>query len=165
MDTPRWSWQPWSALDADAVYAVLALRAQVFVVEQAAPPRSRRPRRPGLAPAGPATGEGTLVAYLRAFPPGALHPEAAVFGRVVTRPPHRGAGLGTALMREGCGGWGSRSAPAPCAPQPRPTSPPGTAASGSRWTAPGTTKTASPRAHPGPASAWDFRFFFLISMT
>ncbi|MEZ4469959.1 MAG: GNAT family N-acetyltransferase [bacterium] len=113
MDTPRWSWQPWSALDADAVYAVLALRAQVFVVEQACAyldPDGLDARAWHLLGT---TGEGTLVAYLRAFPPGALHPEAAVFGRVVTAPTHRGAGLGTALMREGLRRMGVTFGPGP----------------------------------------------------
>lgn len=101
MDSLRWSWRSWTDLDRDALYALLALRARVFVVEQACAyldPDGRDERAWHLLGHDDA---GALVASLRAFPPGAHHPEAAVFGRVVTAPERRGEGLGTALMQAG----------------------------------------------------------------
>lgn len=80
------------------LYALLRLRAEVFVVEQ---------RCAYLDPDGadPACwhllGEraGDLLAYARLVPAGLKFTEASI-GRVVTDPATRGSGLGHALMRE-----------------------------------------------------------------
>lgn len=94
-----WSWVPWRELDRDTLYEVLALREEVFVVEQACPYLDADGRDP-LAHHLLGRREGRLVAYLRAFAPGVLR-EEGVIGRVVTSPRVRGTGLGRPLMREG----------------------------------------------------------------
>ncbi|MGC4079961.1 MAG: GNAT family N-acetyltransferase [Rubrivivax sp.] len=96
----RWHWHRWSALSADDVYELLALRARVFVVEQTCP---------YLDPDGldrqcwhllGRDDAGVLQAYLRVVDPGLKYTEPAI-GRVVTAPEARGSGLGRALMAEG----------------------------------------------------------------
>jgi ElaA protein len=96
--TPRWQWTRFDALSAAEVYAVLAVRAEVFVVEQ---------RCAYLDPDG-LDGDawhllgwdaGALAAYLRVLPPGARFLEAAI-GRVLYAPTHRGRGLGRAVVAE-----------------------------------------------------------------
>ncbi len=96
----RWQWSSFEALGSEALYAALALRQAVFVLEQRclyldADGRDRAARH--LLGWG---SDGELLAYLRAFPPGAIHPEACI-GRVLTAPTIRGRGRGRALMREG----------------------------------------------------------------
>ena len=80
-------------LTTDELYAILALRVRVFVVEQ----ECAYQELDGLdavaehwwVPGSP------VAAYLRVLPDGA----ATRIGRVVTAPEHRGRGLGAALMR------------------------------------------------------------------
>jgi len=83
-------------LDTRSLYAVLAVRAQVFVVEQ---------RCQYLDPDGKdAVAQhllgfqaDTLVTYLRILPAGVSFPEVGI-GRVLTLPEVRGQGVGRALM-------------------------------------------------------------------
>ena len=94
----QFQWTPWARLDRDLLYALMALRQRVFVVEQACPYQDADGRDPaahhllGLR-------DGELVACLRAFAPDATG--EAVIGRVVTAPEVRGTGLGRPLMRAG----------------------------------------------------------------
>ena len=95
----RWQWTAFHDLDLDALYALMMLRQQVFVVEQ----RCAYQDADGLDPqAWHLLGwdEGALVAVLRAFAPG-LRKAEAVIGRVVTGPSVRGTGWGRPLMRAG----------------------------------------------------------------
>jgi ElaA protein len=99
----HWHWKPFHALTLEELYQVLALRQQVFVVEQ----RSLYLDADGhdaqawhLLGVAPGEGVRPLEAYLRAFAPGAKYAEASL-GRVVVSPAWRGRGLGRALMREG----------------------------------------------------------------
>jgi ElaA protein len=84
--------------DTRTLYAVLGLRAQVFVVEQHCfyldPDGKDLIARHLLA-----YREGALVGYLRIVPPGASFPEHAI-GRVLVVPGARSDGVGRALMRE-----------------------------------------------------------------
>ena len=91
--------KPFSELTAAEVYAMLALRSAVFVVEQ---------RCLYLDPDGLDVGAHHLFGWATAAPeslvcgarilaPGAVYAEASV-GRVVTAPAHRGTGLGRTLM-------------------------------------------------------------------
>ena len=96
----RWQWLPFAALSPAALYALLRLRQEVFIVEQACPYLDADGAD---ADAHHLLGwgqDGALLACLRAFPPHTRRPEA-VIGRVVTAPAIRRAGLGRALMLEG----------------------------------------------------------------
>jgi len=100
---PRWEWKQFSELTLDELYAVLALRSEVFVVEQ----RSFYLDADGLDAKchhllGTAHSEGTplLAAYLRVLPPGLKFEEASL-GRVVVSPRARGQGLGRELTAMG----------------------------------------------------------------
>ncbi len=100
-----WQWSRFEDLSVADLYAVLALRQAVFVVEQAcifpdidghdqhawhllgwqAPPDGR---------------QGHLAAYLRCLPPGEKFVECSI-GRVVTAAAVRGTGIGRLLVAEG----------------------------------------------------------------
>lgn len=94
----HWWWGDFDALSPMRLYALLRLRAEVFVVEQACAFQDID----GLDPqALHVCGEqaGDLLAYARVFAPGVLEPRA-IIGRVVSAPARRGQGLGRALMQE-----------------------------------------------------------------
>lgn len=99
----RWQWAAFEELSLEALYAALALRQAVFVVEQECPYQDADGRDAeahhllGWRGRG---GGAELVAYLRAFPPGVIDPQACI-GRVITAPAIRGQGWGRPLMREG----------------------------------------------------------------
>jgi ElaA protein len=97
-----WHDRAFAELAAAELYAIVALRERVFVVEQTCAyldadgldPVSRHlwAERPGPG--------RTIAAYLRLVPPGARFAELSI-GRVVVAPEARGTGLGRALMRRG----------------------------------------------------------------
>ena len=93
-----WEHKRWIDLTRDELYAILAVRQRVFVVEH---------RRPCLDADGADArawhlwrGEGEVQAYLRWFAPGVRCAEASL-GRIVTAAEVRGTGLGRALVAEG----------------------------------------------------------------
>ncbi|MES2934398.1 MAG: GNAT family N-acetyltransferase [Pseudomonadota bacterium] len=99
----EWRWHDFSDLSAHDLYALLALRQEVFILEQ----RCLYPDIDGSDQAaqhllGWHNGDGAarLVAYLRCFEPGVKYAEAAL-GRIVTAPAVRGQGLGSALVQQG----------------------------------------------------------------
>lgn len=95
-----WRHEGWSTLTTDELYRIMVVRQRVFVVEQ---------NCPYLDPDGldrlashlwcDDEAGAAALAYLRIFAPGVRFAEAS-FGRVVTAPEARRAGLGRALMRE-----------------------------------------------------------------
>jgi ElaA protein len=108
----RWSWLRFADLGVDDLYDALALRSQVFVVEQ---------RCAYLDPDGVDRGSwhllgrdaaGRLVAYVRVVDAGLKFDEPSI-GRVVTAPEARGSGLGRMLMAEALrrceGAWPGRA--------------------------------------------------------
>ena len=104
--TLRWHDKAFDELSVAELYAILALRGRVFVVEQ---------NCPYLDPDGAdqvshhvwATNEaGEIVAYLRVVPEGVKFPEVSI-GRVITAPEARGTGLGKELMRRGIAAAGA----------------------------------------------------------
>jgi ElaA protein len=94
--TERMLWRDFDALAVGELYALLRLRADVFVVEQNCVFGDIDGRDPDarhlLAFAGDALG-----GYLRVFPPPAAG-SAAKIGRVVVAPAFRSTGLGRRLM-------------------------------------------------------------------
>ncbi|NNB94149.1 GNAT family N-acetyltransferase [Corallococcus exiguus] len=96
-----WQWKRFSELTLEELYRMLALRSEVFVVEQ----RSLYLDADGLDAEcfhllGGVPGTEQLGAYLRALPPGLKFPEASL-GRVVTAPALRGQRQGRDLVERG----------------------------------------------------------------
>lgn len=98
----QWRCLPFGALLPHTLYALLRLRAEVFVVEQACAFQDLDDADPAclhlLGEARSASGPH-LLAYTRLVPAGLKYAEASI-GRVVTAASTRGSGLGHALVRE-----------------------------------------------------------------
>lgn len=99
----EWQWKRFAELAPAELYALLAARAEVFVVEQ----RCMFQDADGLdAFAWHLLGwtgqnrERVLAAYLRLIEPGRKYAEPSI-GRVLTTALHRRTGLGREAMREG----------------------------------------------------------------
>ena len=93
----RWHLRTFAELRVDELYAIVALRERVFVVEQACAYLDAD----GLDPASRhlwAERDGAIAAYLRIVPAGVKFPELSL-GRVITAPEARGTGLGRELMK------------------------------------------------------------------
>ena len=94
---PGCVWRHFSQLSVDALYAVLAMRQRVFVIEQKCLYLDADGVDPqcwhGLA----CSDAGVLRAYARIVPPGVCHAQASI-GRVLVDAPYRGGGAGWALM-------------------------------------------------------------------
>ncbi|MEB0013565.1 GNAT family N-acetyltransferase [Glaciimonas sp. Gout2] len=94
-----WSWLPFQDLSASQTYDMLALRQQVFVVEQKCVFQDADGidqqcwHGLGYLP------NAGLVAYARIAPPGVVYAEASI-GRVVTASTLRGMNAGHALMNQ-----------------------------------------------------------------
>ena len=97
----NWSMKSWSELTTDELYELLALRAEVFVVEQTCPFQDLDglDRRDGVLHLL-GYEEEQLVAYARIMAPGIGDEQGAAIGRVVTSPRSRGGGLGHRLLDE-----------------------------------------------------------------
>ena len=95
----NWTCVRFDDLGVRQLYEVLALRSQVFVVEQNCvflDIDGLDEQTLHLLGSGE---DGTLRAYARLIPPGVKAPDALI-GRVVTAPTARGGGTGRALMTE-----------------------------------------------------------------
>ena len=96
-----WHCLRFDELSRDALYDLLRLRSEVFVVEQACAylDPDGKDRHPEARHLLGRIGDGDLVAYARLLPPGLSFDEAS-FGRVVTASSARGHGLGHAVVVE-----------------------------------------------------------------
>ena len=93
-----WDFKTFDELTKAELYAVLQLRAEVFVVEQACVFQDLD-GSDELAMHLLGTLDGKLVAYARCFAAGVKFAEASI-GRVVSHSSVRGTGIGHVLMRE-----------------------------------------------------------------
>jgi ElaA protein len=109
--TETFLWRSFEALKPAELHAVLKLRCEVFIVEQAcayADIDGKDPlARHLLAYVGP-----ELIGCLRVFAPDGAG-AAARIGRVVIAPPARGTGLGRRLMRRALAEIDARFGPVP----------------------------------------------------
>lgn len=99
----EWQWLTFEELRVADLYQVLALRQQVFILEQQCLyPDIDGLDQEALHVLGWRTGPGprTLAAYLRCLAPGVKYAETAL-GRVLTAPALRASGVGKALLQQG----------------------------------------------------------------
>lgn len=101
--TIEWQWSSFEALSNRDLYAVLAARQNVFLLEQ----QCLYPDFDGLDLDAhhllawvTQDGERQLGAYLRVLAPGAKYAEMSL-GRVLTTSAARGSGIGRALLAQG----------------------------------------------------------------
>lgn len=92
-----WRLRAFDALSLTELYAILAARAAVFVVEQHCNYQDMDDVDPKCMHLMAWDG-ARLAAYSRIVPPGARYAEPSI-GRVLTSAEHRGTGLGRELMR------------------------------------------------------------------
>ena len=98
----EWDWAAFDELSGRALYAVMALRQRVFVVEQNCVYQDADGRDTaawhllGWSADG---SEKKLVAYARIFEAGVRYAEMSI-GRIVSAPEVRGTGVGRAIVRE-----------------------------------------------------------------
>jgi ElaA protein len=91
---------PFAQLSPFELYDILALRQEVFIVEQNCPYQDCDGKdQQGWHLLG-RDAEGRLVCYTRLLPPGVSYPGYASIGRVVSSPSVRGSGIGKELMRK-----------------------------------------------------------------
>ena len=102
----EWHDKPFAALTTAELYAILALRARVFVIEQNCVYNDVDGKDPVCRHIW-ATRDGAVAAYLRIVPPGVSFAEVAI-GRVVTAPEARRGGLGKELMQRGIAACGAQ---------------------------------------------------------
>lgn len=96
----RWHDRAFAELTPAELYAIVALRERVFVVEQACAYLDADGADPVSRHVWAADAAGALHAYLRIVPAGVKFAEVSI-GRVITAPEARGRGLGRALMARG----------------------------------------------------------------
>ncbi|MFG6415459.1 GNAT family N-acetyltransferase [Roseateles sp. DC23W] len=95
----RWTCVPFAELGTQPLYDLLALRSQVFVVEQQCVFLDIDGLDPKTWHLLGHDDDGLLKAYARLIPPELKGPDALI-GRVVTAPAARSGGVGRALMAE-----------------------------------------------------------------
>jgi ElaA protein len=105
-----WQWKTFPELTLDELYRLLALRSEVFVLEQKSLYLDidglDRASHHLLGQQAEGTAEPSLAAYLRVLPPGLKFPEASL-GRVVTSSQARRFGYGKVLLEKGLAFIGS----------------------------------------------------------
>lgn len=96
----HWHNRAFAELSAAQLYAIVALRERVFIVEQNCPYLDADGLDLGAHHLCAESVQGALHGYLRIVPAGAKFDEVAL-GRIVTAPEARGTGLGRELVRRG----------------------------------------------------------------
>lgn len=96
--SPEWRLHAFDQLDVRQLYAVLAARVAVFVVEQDCPYQDLDGLDDIALHLAAWGGDGSVVAYARILPPGTRFEQPSI-GRVLTSLPARRSGLGRELMR------------------------------------------------------------------
>lgn len=91
---------PFAKLSLQELYDSMALRQEVFVVEQDCPYLDADGKDAAGQHLLGYDDRGQLIAYARLLPPGISYPGYASIGRVVTSPGARRTGAGKQLMRE-----------------------------------------------------------------
>ncbi len=94
----EWRVQRFDELDPAVLYALLAARVDVFVVEQDCPYPELDGRDADALHLSAWANDG-LAGYARLVPPGGRFADPSI-GRVLTTPAFRGTGLGRALMKQ-----------------------------------------------------------------
>jgi len=94
---PVFQHKKFDALSTEELYAVLALRVEVFVVEQNCVYQDVDGKDP-LALHIIGTIDKEIVAYARIFPKGIAYSDYASIGRIVSSPKQRGKKIGHALV-------------------------------------------------------------------
>ena len=94
-----WTLRPYESLSLDELYALMALRQRVFVVEQNCPYLDADGYDDCAWHLWTLGADGRIAAYARVFGPGVKYPEASV-GRVATALAVRRTGLGRALVAQ-----------------------------------------------------------------
>jgi ElaA protein len=100
LTTINWIWARLDDLSPRDVYDLLALRNEVFGLEQNCIYQDADGMDTSAWHLLGRDASGTLAAYLRVVDAGAKFAEISI-GRVITKANHRGTGLGKTLMREG----------------------------------------------------------------
>ncbi len=96
----KWLDRAFRALSTVELYAIVALRERVFVVEQNCPYLDADGVDPQCRHLWAEHESGAIHAYLRVVPAGVKFAEVSI-GRVITAPEARGTGLGKMLMQRG----------------------------------------------------------------
>jgi ElaA protein len=96
----KWIDRPFAELSAIDLYTIMALREQVFVVEQKCAYQDADGIDPTARHVWAEDAAGAIHAYLRIVPAGKKFAEVSI-GRVIVAPVARGTGLGKKLMKHG----------------------------------------------------------------
>jgi ElaA protein len=97
--TIHWELKKFEALTTSELYALLQLRAEVFVVEQNCPYLDLDGKDPKSEHLMGYDAAKKLIAYARILPPHISYPEVSI-GRVVSSSSARGTGAGKQLMQQ-----------------------------------------------------------------
>ena len=95
-----WNTYTFDELDVHLLYAIMALRQEVFVVEQTCWYLDADGKDQAARHVVGTDEQDRVVAYTRLLPRGAAYADYASIGRVITSPLVRGRGLGRPLMEE-----------------------------------------------------------------
>lgn len=91
---------PFQDLTPAELYDIMAIRQEVFVVEQNCPYLDADGKDPASWHLMGRDEQGRLLCYTRLLPEGVSYPGFTSIGRVVSSPAARGTGVGRALMRQ-----------------------------------------------------------------
>ena len=96
----KWDFKLFSELSINELYAMMALRQEVFIIEQDCPYMDADGKDQKSHHLLGYSLDGNLVAYLRLVQPGISYKEVS-FGRIVTSKKVRRKGVGKQLIEEG----------------------------------------------------------------